>query len=261
VINGPDKQPAIVAKRVRVKLPLMPLISHQLRVDEVIADDLDIHVKGDNLSNLTRKDPNSKSTWSIALPDVQVHRGHVAIERPGEERVDLDGLEVAVNARLPFGGPIDASVKVDGTWRQRRAPISVAGLVHVDLQEMAVPSAGVQVGDIHVAVLGARVPKGKFAMPFAGTVAVRAPAAEVHRLVPKVRIPDDIAVAINAKPEGRLTYATITAVVTIPSSMVPPYSGCGWQTTTACAAPAGIAASPSSDSEPHGKVRGVSVVM
>ena len=38
VINGPDKQPAITIKKLRVKLPLMPLISHQLRVDEVIAE-------------------------------------------------------------------------------------------------------------------------------------------------------------------------------------------------------------------------------
>ena len=211
VINGPDKQPAIVVKQLKVKLPLMPLISHQLRVDEVIADDLDIHVKGDNLSHLTR--PGPKSTWSIALPNVEVHRGHVAIERPGEERVDLDSLELAVDARLPFAGPIDASGTLTGTWRQRKAPISVAGLVHVDQQEMTVPSAGVRVGDIDVAVLGARIPKGPFAKAFAGTVAVRAPAAEVHRLVPKLELPDDVALAVNAKPEGRLTYATITAVV------------------------------------------------
>src|SRR5688572_11406271 len=44
VINGPDKQKAIAVKDLTVKLPLLPLISHQLRVDKVIANDLDVHI-------------------------------------------------------------------------------------------------------------------------------------------------------------------------------------------------------------------------
>src|SRR5512139_2201745 len=42
LINGPDKQPAITIKRLTVKLPLLPLVSHELRVQKIIADDLDI---------------------------------------------------------------------------------------------------------------------------------------------------------------------------------------------------------------------------
>src|SRR4051794_8056752 len=47
VINGPDHQPAIKVARLTVKLPLLPLISHQLRVDKIIADDLDVQLKRD----------------------------------------------------------------------------------------------------------------------------------------------------------------------------------------------------------------------
>src|SRR5687767_8848623 len=47
----------------------------------------------------------------------------------------------------------------------------------------------------------------------------------------------------------------------MPSSIVPPYSGCGWQRTTAWAAPAGTATKPSSVTVPQGKVSGVSAVM
>src|SRR5205085_795218 len=47
VINGPDRQPAITVKRLTVRLPLLPLISHQLRVQTLVADGVDVNLKRD----------------------------------------------------------------------------------------------------------------------------------------------------------------------------------------------------------------------
>ena len=52
VINGPDKLPAITVARLTVKLPVMPLISHELRVQKVIADQLDVAIKHDKYGRL-----------------------------------------------------------------------------------------------------------------------------------------------------------------------------------------------------------------
>ncbi|HEU4610825.1 MAG TPA: hypothetical protein VFS15_02065, partial [Kofleriaceae bacterium] len=45
VLNGPDGKPAIRVDRLTVKLPLLPLISHQLRVEKLIVDGLDVHAR------------------------------------------------------------------------------------------------------------------------------------------------------------------------------------------------------------------------
>jgi uncharacterized protein involved in outer membrane biogenesis len=215
VINGPDMKPAIAIKKLRVKLPLVPLLSHQLRVDEVIAEDVDIIMKqqatgGYQLAHLTK--PGPKSTWNIALPDVQVHRGHVKIDT-GKEWVDLDGLELYVSSTLPYGGPIDASVSLGTTWRQKQAPISLGAVVHVGTQAVDIRSALVSVGDVAIAATGARIPKGDAPKAFGGTVAVRAPVEAVRKLAPEVKLPADVALAIEAMPQGTFTDLAIAGSV------------------------------------------------
>ena len=215
VINGPDMKPAISIKKLRVKLPLMPLLSHQVRVERLIADDVDILMKkqatGDyELAHLTK--PGPKSTWSIALPDVRVHRGHVKVDT-GKEWVDLDGLELYASSNMPFGGPIDASVSLGTTWRQREAPISIGAVVHVGKEAVDIRSALVSVGDVAIAAAGARIPKGEAPKAFGGTVAIRAPARAVAKLAPEVKLPADVAVAIEAMPEGTFTDLAIAGSV------------------------------------------------
>jgi translocation and assembly module TamB len=209
LINGPDKAPAIRVKALTVKLPLMPLISHQLRVDKVIADELEVFVKRDaqgqlNLANLTK--PGPKSTWSIKLPNVAVHKGHVNLALGGEP-IDLDNLELDVDAALPFAGPIDARVSLSTHWRQKKAPIDLAANVHIDDEVLAVQTLVAQVSDIDLSITGFRMPKGVFAKPFAGVVSVYAPAATVHALVPQVTLPGDLGLMVVARPDGRLTHA------------------------------------------------------
>jgi hypothetical protein len=218
VINGPDGQPAIIVKRLTVKLPLLPLISHQLRVEKVIAENLDVNLKRDangdlQIAHLTK--PGPKSTWSIALPNVVVHRGHVAFDTGSNEGVfDLDNIELAVDARLPFGGPLQANANVTGILRQRTAPISLAASVYADNDVFEVKNLGAHIGGVQVTVFGARIPRGAYAKPFAGTVAVIAPKAAVKQLMPDVDLPDDVAFAATARAAmGRLTYATIHGVM------------------------------------------------
>jgi len=211
VINGPDKQPAISAKSIKVKLPLIPLISHQLRVDKIIANDLDVRIKRDrngelNLANLTK--PGPKSTWNIVLPNLEVHRGHVGIDT-GKQVIDVDNLEVYVDAKMPFAGPLKAAVTIDAKWRQQAAPIAIGAVVYGDHEVFAIHNAVGGIGKVHFAVAGARIPKGHFAKPYAGTIVVHAPAEEVHRLLPQVTLPDDVSIAINALPDGRLTQLAI----------------------------------------------------
>ncbi len=217
VINGPDKQPAIKVKRLTIKLPLLPLISHQLRVEKIIAEDLDVLAKkldnGQfNLANLMNK--SEPSTWSVYLPNVEVHRGHVRLEQgEGAEPIDLDNLEVNVDARMPFGGPTDANARVTGQWRQKRAPISIGAVIHLDDNSFDIRNAGVQVADVRLVALGVKIAKGPFAKPMQGTIALHAPAKTVHELFPQVTLPDDIALAANARAEGRLTYFDVMGVI------------------------------------------------
>ena len=216
VINGPDKKPAISVKRLTVKLPLMPLISSQLRVDKIIAEQPDIRLARDERGELQiahlMKPSDSKSTWSIFLPNVEVHRGHIAFDT-GTEIIDLDNIELAVDAAIPFGGPMKAGVDLSANWRQRNAPIRVGASIYNTDEAFQVRAAVAHVGDVFAYVLDARVPKSPYMKPFGGLVAVSAPAASVARLAPDVKLPGDVVATITARPDGRFTVADVVAVV------------------------------------------------
>ncbi|NVB78962.1 MAG: AsmA family protein [Kofleriaceae bacterium] len=216
VINGPDKKPAISVKRLTVKLPLMPLISHQLRVDKVIVDQLDVRLARDEHGELQitklMKPSESESTWSIFLPNVEVHRGHVAFDT-GTEVIDIDNIELAVDAAMPFGGPMKAGVDLHADWRQRKAPIHVGASIYNDDEVFQVRSAVAHVGDVFAFLLDTRVPKSPYMKPFGGLVAVSAPAAGVSHLAPDVKLPGDVIATITARPDGRFTIADIVALV------------------------------------------------
>lgn len=218
VIRGPDGEPAVSAQRVTVKVPLLPLLSRQVRVDKVIAEGLDVRVKklpsGEyNLANLT-KPSDEESRWSVALPDLEVRRGHVSIDPgPESEPIDLDEIDAYVDARLPYAGPIDASARITGNWRQRNAPVSASGVFHGDDTGFEVRNAGIRLGDVHAVALGVRIPRSSFSQPYAGAVAIRAPASAVRELVPAVRVPGDIALAMTARPDGRLTQLGVLGAI------------------------------------------------
>ncbi len=210
VINDADKQKAITIKRLTVKLPLMPLLSNQLRVDKIIADELDIRVRRDsqgkvNLANL--RNPAEPSTWSVTLPNVEVHRGHVRNEL-GAEAMDIDNIEIFIDAKLPFAGPIDASMSLSADWRQKAAPIDVAASFHIDEQEIRVNRAAIQLADIDVAITELAMEKGPFMQPASGVVSVYAPEASLKKIAPQVNVPGDIGLLLTAAENGRLTDLT-----------------------------------------------------
>lgn len=213
VINGPDKQPAISVKRLTVKLPLLPLISHELRVQKVIAEQLDVAIKHDkygrlNVATLTIKS-DKKSPWNITLPNVIVHRGHISIDDAGGEPLDIDNIELAVDAAMPFAGPMVANANITGNLRQKSSPFVVSASIYNDDEVFEVKSMSARVGGVSAAIFGAQMPKGAFSKAFSGTIAVVAPKAAVKPLAPDVQLPGDVVLAISARPNGRLTYATI----------------------------------------------------
>ena len=101
----------------------MPLISHQLRVDEVIAEDLDVDPQARRERRLRSREPDE------ARPEVDVE--HRAAQRRGPPRPRRDrhrrrsGSTSTTSSSpstrtMPFAGPIDASVSLAASWRQKR---------------------------------------------------------------------------------------------------------------------------------------------
>jgi hypothetical protein len=215
VVFDAAKRPAIKVKRLTVKLPLMPLLSHQLRVDKIIADELDVLAVKDpdgTLNLATLKNPSEPSTWSIKLPNLEVHRGHVHVAHGGEP-VDIDKLELYVDAALPFAGPIDASLSVSAQWRQKQAPINVAANLHIDEQEVRVGSAAVQVAELRASLIQVAMAKGPYMRPVGGVVSLYAPKATLAQLAPAIRVPGDVALLLTARPDGRITHVAANASV------------------------------------------------
>ncbi len=211
VVNDASKQPAIKVKRLTVKMPLMPLISRQLRVDKIIADELDILVRKEadgsiNLANLTS--PSEPSTWSIRLPNVEVHKGHLRLELGGEP-IDLDNLEVVVDAALPFAGPVDATAALSADWRQKKMPLDMAASIHLGPELTRISSATVQLADIDIAITELQLKRDAFATPISGVVSVYAPDGTMRAVAPQIELPPgDLALLITADAEGRLTRLT-----------------------------------------------------
>ncbi len=216
-INGPDKQLAIGVKRLTIKLPLLPLLRHRLQIERLVAEELDVRVRrlADGSLNIARlMKPSRPSTWNVALPTVEIRRGHVLLDQiAGAEPIDIDELDASVDASLPFGGPLAANVHITGRWRQRDAPVSVGAVVRRDATYLELRNASVQIGDVRAIALGVKLPRSAFEKPLAGTVAISAPARAVHALLPSVTLPTDLAVSLTARSEGRLTAFRAVAAV------------------------------------------------
>jgi len=205
VIRGPDRQPAISVKTLTLELGILPLFSHQARVAGLIADDVDIDLKRDRggeleIAHLMR--PGPKSTWSVALPKLVVRRAHVRFDT-GTEKLNFDALALDARATIPHDGPIDASLELRGTWRERAAAgLDLQVVLHSDDRGLVLPLVLARVGDVsvmgdHVTIETAR--DGHVPV-IGGVLTVQAGAAAVARLVPGVRLPADVAVKLTAAP-------------------------------------------------------------
>ncbi|MDB4953019.1 MAG: hypothetical protein JWO36_588 [Myxococcales bacterium] len=221
VINGPDLKPAITIGTLRVHVSLWPLLSHDVKLGKLVADDVEVLLKREATGDLMIKHltkPGPSSNWSVYLDQVEIHRGHVMFETgpagtdAAKQPIDLDGIQLDARADLPHGGPTAASLVLQGTWRQKAAPLTLAAALHIDDERVAINGAFVKLGDLSVAVAGGRIPKGN-AKLFSGSVAVFAPANQVAALFPQVQLPADVALAIEAVPAAPFTQLAIAGTV------------------------------------------------
>jgi len=210
VINGPDKKPAITIKTLKVAVGILPLLSHQARVLGVLADEVDVDLRRDasggmQIANLMVPS-DSKSTWSVGLPRIELRRAHVRLDT-GSEVMNFDGLSIDARASMPHDGPLDAAVELTGAWRERgSAPLMVRTALHRDDRGLTLPVLVARAGD--VTVIGSQVTMATAVAgkppAIGGTLFVDATAAAVERLVPALHLPADVAVRVTARPiEGQ----------------------------------------------------------
>lgn len=211
VINGPDKKPAISIRTLRLRLGLMPLLSDQVRLGGLVAEDVDVDLRRDpdgqlQITRLTRPNPGPKSNWSIEIPTIQVHRTHVRFDPGGgQPLVNLDAIEIAGSAMIPANGPLDASVNVTANWRERgNLPIAITTAVHKDPEVLTVPTLVASAGAIKVAASEIKVWGGESPV-IGGTLTLQAPKAELERIVPGLQAYNlDISLeAVPVTEEGR----------------------------------------------------------
>jgi hypothetical protein len=209
VINGPDGQPAISAKAVKLRLALLPLISKEARLSSVILDDAEVLLERDEngelaLSRLMK--PGPSSGWSAHLADVRVHRAHVSYDTGGSpqlgERVDLDAAELTAEIHAPFERPLAAAIKLTGAWRQRGSlPLELDAALRSDDAGLALGRLYARAGDLLVTgqdvLIGKAEVEGK-APPISGALTVEASRAAVARLGLGFEPPADLTVKVTA---------------------------------------------------------------
>lgn len=199
VINGPDGKPAISAHKLTVGLALTALISKHANLTSVVIDGLDVrlarNVDGSmQIANLMK--PKPSSGWSVNIPDLQIHDGHVSYDT-GREWMNADTVEIYGALHMPFQGALAANVSVRGAWRERAAGFELATVLTLLDGKLAVPSLIARVGA--VTTVGANLdvvfPAQGTPPILSGTVVVNAPVVGVQQLVPELVLPADIAVA------------------------------------------------------------------
>ncbi len=212
VINGPDKKPAITVKKLTVTVGVFSLIKKDIRLKEVVAEDVDIAVKREADGTfaiaklMTPADPNApvtKSTWDVDLDDVEILRGHVMVDSgsPDVGVVNLDGLMIDTNGHIHAAGTRNAGLRLVATWRERNAPITILAQVHDDAEQTRVSHLELMAGGVSIAASDLAIVKSKVEgkLPhFSGKLLVAAPKAAVANLIPRIQLPDDIGLALVA---------------------------------------------------------------
>jgi autotransporter translocation and assembly factor TamB len=205
VIRGPDRRPVISVKTLALELGILPLLSHQVRVAGVVAEDLEIDLGRDPDGELSIKRllrPGPTPAWSVALPSLAVRRAHLRFDA-GTQVMNFDQVSLDGWATLPRDGPIDASLEATGTWRERAAAgLALQAVIHADPRGLAIPYLTLRAGD--VSLVGSRLTfatAGEGRAPvLGGALIIDAGAAAVARLAPGVRLPADLAVTLTAAP-------------------------------------------------------------
>jgi len=215
VLNGPDQKPAVKIRSLTLELGLLPLLSKQIRLSRLVAEDVDVDLRRDPDGELqvTRMvKPGPESGFSVDIPEIVVRRGHVAFDTGGKEGVvNVDKLTIFGAAHMPAGKPLDANVSLRGSWRERAAGIGVDAVLHSNEGVTSIASVTALLGGVTVAGSAIRIVPGTpgSAPRIDGIVVIHAPAAAVERLMPDLELPADIAVAISAYSEAPWTQISM----------------------------------------------------
>ncbi|MEO8841661.1 MAG: translocation/assembly module TamB domain-containing protein [Kofleriaceae bacterium] len=208
VINGPDHQPAIRAKTVRVSVGIFDLVKHTIKLQDVIAEDVDLAIKREAdgsfaMAKLLEPDPNpTKSTWNVDLDDIDLVRAHVMIDTGTQDTgvVNLDDVVVLGNLHLHNDGTVLGGLRIGATWRERKAPITILAAVRDDAESTRARHLDVSIGGVSMAasdIAIVKAPNGGFPH-IAGTFVVDAPKQAVAALVPRIQLPGDVAFSLTA---------------------------------------------------------------
>ncbi|MBA2539275.1 MAG: translocation/assembly module TamB domain-containing protein [Deltaproteobacteria bacterium] len=234
VINGPDGKPAIKIGTLRTHIRILDLIKKDIRLDHLIVEQVDVALKRDadgsyQIARLLKpSDPTTeptKSTWTIVLPKVSVRDAHVMLETGDPElgTVNLDGVAIDASALLPPQGDTkSASLALTGTWRERKAAFEVSSSIADDGSRAFAQSLKVLVGGVSVTGANLAITRRPERAPLIeGLVHVLARRADVAALDPRIELPDDVEVSLNAAIDngqkvtlsGSLGPTPITGVV------------------------------------------------
>lgn len=199
VINGPDGKPAISAAKLTLGLALPALISKHADLTSVVVDGLDVRLARNvdgtmQIANLLKPAPSSG--WSVNIPDLQIHGGHVTYDT-GTEWMNADAVELYGALHVPFGGVLSSNLSVRGAWRERAVGFELATVVQWVDDKVKLPLLIARLGAVTVAGsnLELQTPEDAGAPILGGTVVVNAPVVGVAQLLPGTELPADIAIA------------------------------------------------------------------
>ena len=207
VINGPDHKPAITVKELRVRVGLFDLVKHDIKLRDIAAEDVDVAIKRNadgsfQMANLlTPSDPNkpeTKSAWNVDLSDVDLVRAHLMVDTgtPDAGVVDLDDVVIHANAHLDRDGTKAGALRIAATWRQKKAPISIVAMAHDDADATQAKHLEVSVGGVSIAASDLNYIKASH--HFTGKLVVAAPKAAVDHLLPRLQLPGDVGLTVEA---------------------------------------------------------------
>ncbi|MDB4953022.1 MAG: hypothetical protein JWO36_591 [Myxococcales bacterium] len=140
-IDGEDHKPELTIGIAHMRVALLPLLSKTAHFDELVIDDVLVVRKP-----TPEGDP---STWTIEMPDFEMHRGRVT------GAVEAHELRVAGSVRIVPGGESTAAITATAVWRDQR--ISLTAIARQIGNTVALPLVLVEGAGAHATLLGARL--------------------------------------------------------------------------------------------------------
>ena len=200
-IDSRDKRPFIEVETLHVHVGLLPLIKKHVRIDSVVAEGVKISIRAQPPAppKPPSPEPAAKASWSIKLPDIEVHDGSVSVE----DKPVADRIEIAASLTIPAGGAIEGDVQLGAFWKDH--PVTVVGSVQSQGAGVVVPAAVAMVGDGWLTLRDVSIGEDVVT----GHIAMFAPAKLVAEARPGTEVPGDVIVAAGAS-EG--TYDVIATV-------------------------------------------------